>query len=326
MRLLFPGLLLATTVALAATFLSEHYGAPMVLMALLLGMAFHVLAEDETSPCRPGIEFASRHLLRWGVALLGLGITLNDIADIGLQVVLMVCAGVSITLMAGILGGWLLGRGLNFGLLTGGAVAICGASAALAIASLLPREKSLERDTVFVVVTVTTLGTVAMILYPIVASWLSLSERATGIFLGATIHDVAQVVGAGYSVSDHVGQTATVIKLLRVTMLLPLVIGLSLSLHRTSAAKNPRPQSLPYFVAAFAVCVLAGSVHLVPEEARTLLLAVSRGFLVTAIAALGAKTALGKLAAVGPSAVIFMGCLTILLAVFVLTTIQLTSL
>ncbi|WP_050525968.1 YeiH family protein [Pseudorhodobacter aquimaris] len=323
MRTLFPGLLSAITVAFAARFISDHYGAPVMLMALLIGMAFGFLAEDGNK-CVAGIEFASKKLLRIGVALLGLGITVQQIASTGHEVLLITLGGVALTIALGLLLSRVLGRRSRFGLLTGGAVAICGASAALAIASVLPKSETLERDTVFTVIAVTALSTLAMIIYPLIASALHLSEFATGVFFGATIHDVAQVVGAGYSVSDTAGETATFVKLLRVVLLVPIVVFLSLIYSGQQAKGEKRKLPIPIFVFGFAALVLAGSYDLIPLVIKDFLLGTSRWFLVIAIAALGMKTSLKKLGDVGGSAIVLICALTVLLAAFALTMIILT--
>ncbi|MDP2118427.1 MAG: putative sulfate exporter family transporter [Hoeflea sp.] len=320
-RILFPGVLTSLTVALAARFLSEHYGAPVMLMALLLGMAFNFLVEDGGA-CVAGIEFSSKVLLRIGVALLGLGITVQQIASTGSEVLLITLCGVGLTIFMGLGLSRFLGRGTHVGLLIGGAVAICGASAALAISSVLPRSKTLERDTIFTVIGVTALSTLAMIVYPLIADALDLSEVATGIFLGATIHDVAQVVGAGYSVSELTGDTATFVKLLRVALLVPLIVILSLvfSGSREPGAKRALP--IPFFVIGFAALVITGSYDFIPEMVKDALLSFSRWCLVVAIAALGMKTSLRKLGEVGGSAIVLICALTGILAVFALTAIK----
>ena len=323
MRQLFPGILIAVTVGLAAMFISEHYGAPVMLMALLLGMAFNFLAEDE-DVCAEGIEFVSKTILRFGVALLGLGITLQQIMSTGVEVLIIVLAGVALTIVLALGLSRLLGRRTRFGLLTGGAVAICGASAALAISSVLPKNETLERDTVFTVIAVTALSTIAMILYPLIADWLQLSEVEAGIFLGATIHDVAQVVGAGYSISDLAGETATFVKLLRVVLLVPIVIVLSLIFSGATGARGERKLPIPFFVLGFIALVIAGSYNLVPELLAEQLLGLSRWCLIAAIAALGMKTSLKKLGDVGGSAIVLICALTLLLAGFALVAINLT--
>ena len=218
--------------------------------------------------------------------------------------------------------GWLMARSMKLrgplGILMGGAVAICGASAALAIASVLPRSETHERDVVLTVVGVTTLSTLAMILYPTLAAMLHFSDVAAGMFFGATIHDVAQVVGAGYSVSPEAGDTATIVKLFRVALLLPAVVIVSLIYRRSAEAHAKRPPLIPVFLIAFAVLVAINSTGVVGDWIRDPLQDASRWCLVTAIAALGAKTALGDLAKVGWRPILVLVGTTVFVAVFVL--------
>src|SRR5215472_14580456 len=225
LRRYFPGVLVSLTIAIAATFLSEHYGGPVMLFALLLGMALYFLSQE--GPCAAGIEFASKRVLRVAVGLLGAQITISEIMKLGPMPVVMVVAAVTLTILFGVVGARAAGLSRPFGILTAGAVAICGASAALAISSVLPKSKNHERDTVFTVIGVTALSTIAMIIYPLIIAVFHLDHAAIGVFLGGTIHDVAQVVGAGFSVSDETGNVATFTKLLRVAMLLPVVNVLS---------------------------------------------------------------------------------------------------
>jgi len=293
----YPGLLVALTIGLASTWLSTRYGAPVMLFALLLGMAFHFLHEE--GRCIAGVEFAARSLLRIGVALLGVRITFDQIAGLGLGPVLTVIAGVATT----ILFGWALAKALGLrstlGILSGGSVAICGASAALAISSVLPRNASLERDTILTVVAVTTLSTVAMVLYPLFVGTLGLSHTDAGIFIGGTIHDVAQVVGAGYMVSPETGEVSTYIKLLRVAMLLPVVFMIAFIVTRANGEGSGNKVPLPIFLFGFAALVVVNSTGYLPVIATEQLSDMSRWCLVTAISALGMKTSFKELAVVG---------------------------
>ena len=313
---LCPGLLAAVTVAIAAQFLSDHYGGPAMLFALLLGMGFHFLFEE--GPCVAGIELASSLVLKFGVALLGLGISIQQIREAGLLTVGIVGASVFITLASGPILARSIGRGWRFGFLTGGAVAICGASAALAISSVLPKNKNSERNTLFTVISVTTLSTFAMIVYPIFAKLLELDDVSSGIFIGATIHDVAQVIGAGYSISEKTGDTAAFVKLLRVTMLVPIVL-LTLMVFRKDISRDKNRQlPFPLFVVGFIILVCLGSSDWFPNEVKVTLLDVSRWCLVTAIAAIGMKTALKSLRGVGGHAIALVCVETIILATAVI--------
>lgn len=304
----FSGLLAAVVVAIAAVFLSEHYGAPTMLFALLLGVALNFLSDHER--CTQGIEFAAQKVLRLGVSLLGLRISFEAVSALGLGPVILVIAGVVLTMGLGFILTRSMRTNCAFGCLTGGAVAICGASAAMALSSVLPRGENHERDTIFTVVTVTAFSTIAMVVYPIIAGMVGFDEQQTGIFLGATIHDVAQVVGAGYSVSDSTGDIATIVKLLRVAMLLPVVLGVMLVVRyrfkkqQTGEAKLP----FPWFVLGFVVLVALNSSIALPEMVTVPLIDLSRWCIITAVAALGMKTSFGKLVQVGwmPVMIVFI--------------------
>lgn len=298
-RDLTPGLVVAALVALAASWLSEHYRAPVMLFALLLGIAMNFLGND--ARCRPGIDFASRTVLRVGVALLGMRITFEQMQSLGTGALVLTLVAVAMTIAFG----WLLARAARldaaFGVLTGGSVAICGASAALAIAAVLPKGPHHERDTVMTVVAVTALSTIAMVIYPLVAHGVGFGDRTSGVFLGATIHDVAQVIGAGYSVSSEAGDTATIVKLFRVALLLPAVLVISMLFRESAQAsgKSERPPLLPKFLVMFALLVAINSSGWVSPAITAGLQSASRWCLVLAIAALGTKTSLGDLAKVG---------------------------
>ena len=315
LKRLAPGFVVSATVAMAATFLSEHYGAPVMLFALLLGMAFNFLAQDDK--CRDGVAFTSSWILRVGVALLGAKITADAVLRLGYGPLLLTVVGVSLTIGFGMLLARQMGLKRDFGLLTGVSVGICGASAALAVASILPRGKDgvSERDTIFTVLGVTTLSTLAMIVYPIIASSLGFDDLKAGMFLGATIHDVAQVIGAGYTISDTAGEAATVTKLLRVALLVPVVVAITLLMFRGQGPGRSRRPPFPLFLVGFVALVTVNSLGLIPEPLRLALEAVSRWALVAAIAALGIKTSLKDLATLGPKALILLVAETFWIAI-----------
>lgn len=311
----FPGLLAAATIGVAATFLSDHYGGPVMLFALLLGMAFNFLSLD--GPCVDGIGTASKAVLRLGVALLGMRITVDQVVGAGLEVLVMMVVTVAFTIGLGLVAGRLLHQERDFSVLTGCAVAICGASAALAIAAMLPRHRHAERNTIFTVIGVTTLSTLAMVAYPILCTLFGLDQLQAGIFLGGTIHDVAQVVGAGYSLSPETGDTATFVKLFRVALLLPVAVLVGMSMGR-SAPRSERPPLLPPFLVGFVVLVALNSSGLVPPVVAEGVNQLSRWCLVTAIAALGVKTSLKSMAELGLRPVLLLVAETVGMAVLVL--------
>ena len=318
---IWPGLGIATITGMAALFLSEHYNAPAMLFALLLGMAVSFLYQNDT-PCACGIDFTASTLLRAGVVLLGLRIALGDLAVLGWQTALMLAGAIFTTIVLGVGLAKLLGLQKRFGALTGGSVAICGASAALAISTILPKGENHERDTLLTVIGVTAMSTIAMVLYPIIAGQIGMTDTEAGIFLGGTIHDVAQVVGAGYSVSESAGDMATLTKLVRVAMLMPVVLIMMLVIKRfyktNTQAEGGEVPKMPLFLIGFIALMLLNSFVTLPEfviEAGT---QVSRFFLVVSITAIGMKSNLGKLAEVGVLPIVMIVVETLWIALLIL--------
>ncbi|MGO9931921.1 MAG: YeiH family protein [Steroidobacteraceae bacterium] len=319
-----PGLAATFIAALAATYLSDHYGAPPVIFALLLGMALNALSGE--ARYMPGINVSARTLLRLSVALLGLRISFGQIGALGWSAAAMVIIVVPLTLVFGWAAARLLKLDGRFGVLSGGAVGICGASAAMAIAVAWPRDDS-ERDTVVVIACITTYSTIAMVLYPTLLTHLNFDPIQTGRFLGGSIHDVAQVVAAGYASSPQAGDTATIVKLMRVAMLLPTVLVISLA-YRARAEAKDSPQvkvpPLPNFLLAFVALAAINGMHWVPQPLVVLLTEASKWLLVISVAALGMKTSLRAMLAVGGPALLLIAAETFFIGLFVLAWILLT--
>lgn len=297
MRRVAPGLLLVVTIALAARFVASQYGGPVMLLALLLGVAFNFLA-DETR-CAPGINFASRDVLKAGVAMLGAALTFADATALGIEALAIIAVAVIGTLAGGILLARLAGLDLPHAVLSAGAVAICGASAAMAIAAVLPRTADSERRTVIIVAGVTSLSTLAMILYPSIALAIGMSDARAGLFIGASIHDVAQVVAGGHIVSDEAGAVSAVVKLVRVIFLAPVILLTALMFRRKTGAAGARPPLLPLFVIGFFTVMAANSFGMVPPQAAAAMTELSRWCLVIAVAALGMKMSVSEVLGTG---------------------------
>jgi uncharacterized integral membrane protein (TIGR00698 family) len=319
-RRLWPGVLLAAVIAVASAFISESRGGPTLLYALLLGMALNSVAGEGTA--KPGVDFAARRILRIGVALLGARITFEQIGALGWFNGGLVVVGVAVTIAFGVAAARVFGLSRRLGVLTGGSVAICGASAAMAIATVLPRDERSERELIFTIAGVTALSTAAMVVYPLVVKWTGLDAHQAGVFLGATIHDVAQVVGAGYSISAEVGDAAVLTKLLRVAMLLPVVTALSLAIRhrfkRGGETVRGGDPLLPTFLLAFVGFVVAASVGLIPKALGVALNEIARASLVVAIAAVGLKTSPLEMKKVGMRAFALLATETVFLAAIVL--------
>ena len=327
LRQYMPGLILCGLIALAAQFLSEHYGAPAMLMALLLGLTVHPIV-DEQSKAKAGVAFSAKTILRLGVALLGARISFEVFFQLGWGVIALIIAAIIATISVSFLLAKSLGRGWRLAILTGGAVSICGASAALAISAILPRNEFTERNLSFTVFGVTLLSTIAMIVYPIIIKMTGMPEQTAGVFLGGTIHDVAQVVGAGFSVSDTIGDNATSVKLLRVSMLAPVVLVLGIAMHQLRLGDNIQgkaPPLVPNFVLGFGFLVALNSFGLLPEQVQTIAVATSRWAMLAAIAAVGVKTELRRLAEIPKQSIALICLQTIFIAGFVLVGIPLIT-
>lgn len=318
-RKLYPGVALCVVLALAGSFLAEHYGTPALLLVLLLGFGFASQASDER--VQPGVTFCSRQVLRIGVALLGARIGVEQLVAVGSLPLLVVLSSVPLTIAAALgLGRW-LGLPTMQSLVAGVAVAICGVSAAIAVAAVIPAGRLEERRLLAVVVGVTALGTLSMLIYPPLLSILGYSDVQAGLLLGAAIHDVAQAAGAGYLVSDTAGDIATLTKLLRVALLAPLVIALGLLLHRGQGGKA----EFPWFLLGFLALFCLNSLGWLPATLQDVLVAASTACLLATMAALGMRTSLGALLAQGWKPMFLLLVTSLLLMAFATGSLALFS-
>jgi uncharacterized integral membrane protein (TIGR00698 family) len=315
-----PGLLASAAIAGTAGLIASISGGPIMLFALVLGVTLNFVGEREGF--QAGIAFTSKFVLRLGVALLGVKITIGEIAALGWSPLLLVLVAVSSTIVVSTIAARWMGFDPRFGTLSGGATAICGASAAMALSAALPSHPLKERATLFTVVIVSTLSTIAMLLYPVIARLAGLDHVHAGIFIGATVHDVAQVLGAGFAISPETGKIATVVKLARVAMLLPVILAVGIATRSAGMPAQERPPLLPWFVAAFGALVVVNSVLSIPELMRDAGNSASRFFLVASIGALGMKTRFKDILEVGWKPLVLMVLETIFIASIALVAIK----
>lgn len=315
-----PGLFLSLAVAvvavLAAPLLKSLSGGranlPDMVIALVFGILLFPIAQQ--SRFQAGITFAVKTLLRYAIALLGLRIAFGDIVALGAGVAGLVVLAMALTLVFGFLLAKLLGQAEGLGALIGAANAVCGASAALATATVVPDYRNKSADIAFAVVMANAISTLAMLAYPPLCQWLGLSPLEMGIALGLSIQDMAQVVGAGYAISEPVGNTAVIVKLLRVLLLLPVVLSIGWYFMRGGKSAGAAAVPVPGFALAF-ICFAALNslqsgttlaVAYLPMKA--VLVEVSRWGMLIAIAALGLGTSFSALFSIGwRHIVIFIG-------------------
>lgn len=301
---LLPGIVLSVLVAAAATWtapVAERFiPNPTMVIALLIGLALHSVALR--SAFQPGLSFCIKQVLRWSVALLGLRIAFGDIVSLGLGTAGLILAAMTATVLSGFVFARLFKLTDAYGVLVGSATGICGASAALATAAVLPSYASKDRDVAFVVIAANALATFAMLLYPQICILFGFDEYTSGVLFGGTIHDVAQVVGAGYAISDETGNTAVIVKLFRVFLLLPVVLSIGWWFARTAVVSEKSELPIPVFAIVFlALCIVNSTISSLPElqpvyaPVRDALIQISSAGLLIAISALGLGTSLSAI-------------------------------
>jgi uncharacterized integral membrane protein (TIGR00698 family) len=305
---ILPGLLMSALVAavgyLAAPYVGRFVPIPAMVIALLVGILLNPVAA--TAATQPGMAFCVRTVLRWAVALLGLRVGLSDIAALGLGTAILIVVAMIATIVAGFAFASWSGRARGFGALVGAGVSVCGASATLAASTVVPDYPGKQADIAFVVVAVNALATLAMLLYPPLCHVLGFDAQTTGVMLGGTIHDVAQVAGAGYAVSDTVGNAAVIVKLFRVFLLLPVVLAIGWYFTRIGAGHGNARVPVPVFALVFLVlCIVNSIVPFIPAMApiyapvKAVLVDVSTWGLLLAIGALGLGTSVKTIAGLG---------------------------
>ena len=299
-----PGLMVAVLASLAAAYLSDHYGAPLTLMALLVGLALNFLSGDPR--LGPGLAFASRTLLRIGIVLVGARVTLAQIVGLGPVALAAIVAIVTLTMLSGVLAAERLGFGRAFGALAGGAVAICGASAAMALATVLGDKRVNQAQLALVLVGISAFSAAAMVLYPALCHHLALGDKQAGFVLGASIHDVAQSLGAGYAFSAVAGQNAAIVKLTRVALLAPAlaITGRIFAREGDAAGKQPL---LPWYVAGFFVFAAINSTGFVPARVGQGTTDLATSLLVCAVTATGIRSPMASLLESGPRPLLIIG-------------------
>ncbi len=323
----YAGIMLSALLAIAAMAIALRYSAPVMLFAVLIGLALRPAYDSK--PIQPGVNWCARPVLLAGVALLGFRVDLGMLSEAGWMVPMVAFACLLLTIIAGALLAKIMGMSSPFGVLVGGSVAICGVSAAVAISSALPKRDTTDRELALTVAGVTTMSTIAMIAYPLISQLFGHTDVQAGIFIGASIHDVAQVVGAGYSISEYAGDTATFVKLIRVSGLLPVVVavGLIYGVGKNQSYSEPtKPKVLnhfPPFLIAYIIIAGINSTHILPQSIVDFGIECSRYFLIISLVAIGLKTNLKDVASVGRQPLIALILTTLFMASISLLAIEL---
>lgn len=324
LRRLAPGVLLSAVVAvlavIGAPYVARVITIPAMVLALLIGIALNPVAARPVF--QPGLVFCVKQLLRWAVALMGLRIALSDIVALGLGAGVVVVISMVVTIIAGFLAARVLGLPSPFGALAGVGTAVCGASATLATSAVVPEYPGKDADVVFVVVGVNALATLAIVIYPPLCVALGFDPQTTGVMLGATIHDVAQVAGAGYAVSEAVGNAAVIVKLFRVFLLLPVVLAIGWWFMRQGTAARAARVPVPVFAFVFlALCIInsvlpsVATVASLYAHTKVVLVEASTDGLLIAIGALGLGTSVSAIGTLGWRHIATVGTTTVVILV-----------
>jgi len=300
-RDLLPGLLLTGGVAGVAfglqRLLPGNTALSPLIVAIVLGIGFHNII-GTPARCRPGVTFSLRRILRFAIILLGLQLTLGQIAAVGGRGLLVIALSLGFTFLFTRWFGRLIGVDAKLAQLIAAGTSICGASAVIATNTVT---EAPDEDVAYAVACVTVFGSLAMLVYPLLQSRLQLPPHTYGLWAGASIHEVAQVVAAAFQGGREAGEFGTIAKLSRVAMLAPMILLLGYSMNRSGKAgggsRGKAP--MPWFVLGFIAMILFNSTGILPETERHWLIQATTFLLAMALAAMGLETDIRKLRAKG---------------------------
>jgi uncharacterized membrane protein YadS len=298
-----PGVAISAIVSAAAAWFSDHYGMPIILMGLILGLAMQFVSADPRTG--PGLEL-SAHLPALGHCAAGLRSRWRRSALWAWPFAALLVMAAAI--VSALIGARLAGQNVAIGILAGGATAICGASAALALYGVIGRERVSQAQFTLTLVVVSIASALAMTVYPELARMAHFDARQAGFLTGAAIHDVAQSIGGGYAVSNAAGAAATVVKLTRVALLGPLVALAAVAIGRLDPRGDDgspwRALAIPPFILAFLGLVVLNSLVAVPVVIGGNALIASKGLLLLAVTATAMRTRTDLILQLGWSSVL----------------------
>jgi uncharacterized integral membrane protein (TIGR00698 family) len=299
---IWPGILLTASIGAFAFALRQIPSlstfSPMIL-AIVLGIGFHNFVGTPVR-AKEGVAFSLRKVLRAGIILLGLQLTAAQVVLVGPAGIGIIAATLVATFAFTTWFGRVIGVDRKLTELIAAGTSICGASAVIATNTVTNTQ---DEDVAYALACVTVFGTLSMFVYPLLPVLFHLDPHDYGLWAGASIHEVAQVVAASFQYGQAAGEFGTIAKLSRVMMLAPVVILLGwLAVRRRSSGANHRPAAgapMPWFVFGFVAMVAINSVVVIPSQVRTWIVTATTFLLSTALAALGLETDVRKLRAKG---------------------------
>ena len=326
---IWPGLFLVSLVTATAFALRQIPGvstlSPLIL-AILLGMMFHnVFGTPQRA--KAGVAFSMRKLLRLGIILLGLQLTAAQVAAVGASGIAIIAASLIATFLFTKWMGRVLGVDARLAELIAAGTSICGASAVIATNTVTDAH---DEDVAYAVACVTVFGSIAMFVYPLLPGFLNLTAHSFGLWAGASIHEIAQVVAASFQEGKDAGEFGTIAKLSRVMMLAPVVLALGFiasrrRLHGGGTQGVQKPIPLPWFVLGFVGLVLVNSVVTIPAAIQTVTPLITTALLTLALAAMGLETDIRKLVAKGFRPALLGASASLFIALFSLGLVMLAA-
>ncbi len=322
---LIPGVVLCAFIAAVALALRQLSGlsalSPMI-VAIALGAFFHT-AFGTPAVAKPGVTVSLRWILRFAIILLGFQLTAQQVLDVGatglaiIVVSLIACFTITKPLGAA------LGVDRKLAELIAAGTSICGASAVIAANTIT---KAPEEDCAYAVACVTLCGMVAMVLYPLLPTLLGLTAREYGLWTGASVHEIAQVVAASYQAGKDAGDYATITKLTRVIMLAPMMMVLGALAARRPSDGGPRRRApLPYFAISFIAAIAVNSTIEIAAPAKDAIIMVTTFLLALSLAGMGLATDLKKLAPKGARPLVLGALSSVFIAVLSLLLVKLVG-
>jgi uncharacterized integral membrane protein (TIGR00698 family) len=314
-----PGIALTAVIAASAFALRQIPGvgllSPMIL-SIVIGISLHNLI-GTPARAKAGVVFTMRRLLRLAIILLGLQLTAAQVVQVGGEGIAIIVASLLGCFLFTLWLGKLLGVDRKLAELIAAGTSICGASAVIATNSVTQAH---DEDVAYAVACVTVFGSLAMFVYPALPALLSLSPHQFGLWSGASIHEIAQVVAAAFQGGREAGEFGTIAKLSRVMLLAPMVIGLG-SFRAKSSGRAP----MPWFVIGFIAMVALNSMFPVPPAIKAPLVTLTSFLLSMALAAMGLETDIGKLRRKGLRPLVLGFAASLFIAAFSLALIKLAG-
>lgn len=294
------GLALAVVVGVFAMILGRWVpiiGGPV--FGILLGIAIRNTVG--VGPVfRPGLQFASKQILQWSIIALGFGLSIQQVAKTGLESLWVTL----VTIVVAFVSAWLLGKWLGIAsklkILIGVGTAICGGSA---IAAVTPIIKPEDHETAFAISTIFLFNVVAVLAFPLLGHWLNMSDAGFGMWAGTAINDTSSVVAAGYTYSVAAGDYATIVKLTRATLIIPICLVLAILVawreKKQGSADFSLKRIFPWFILWFLVASAMRSTGLIPESLNVSLHLLAQFLIVVALTAIGLSSDLRRMAIAG---------------------------